>query len=611
MTPGVDLALLTALLLTLGVLCQWLAWRLRLPAILPLLLVGLLLGPVLHLLNPDQFLGELLFPLVSLGVAIILFEGSLTLRFSDIRNVQGIIRNLTSVGVLVTWIVMGAAAHYIVGLEWHLSLLFGALVSVTGPTVIVPMLRSIQPTARIANILRWEGILVDPIGAVLAVLIFEMIVTGHQGESWLEFIKVIVMGSVWGIAGGAALGQMLKRHVFPDYLQNYAGLAVVLLVFTASNALGSESGLVAVTMMGLVMANMKDVDVEELLSFKEHLTIVLISMLFILLAARLDIEQVAGIGIPALAVLVVALVIARPLSVLVSSIGTSVNFKEKVLLAWIAPRGIVAAAISSLFALRLEGQVENASLIVPLTFVMIIGTVVVQGLTAGSLAQRLGLSSRGEQGVLIASSNKVALTLGEALIANNIKVKIVDTRREGLQEARMLGMETFYGNPLSEHADRFMELMGFTHLFAVSRNPEANAMICARYRHDFGPAHVFSVQPSSMDESDVRQGLMTTLRTKVLFNKDASWSKLASLIGQGATIRSTALSQEYDFEAYIASLDKQDIMLFALDEHGKLLVFSSHLKLEPERGWTIVSLAIEKNRDLPEPVQGKHNAGAE
>lgn len=594
MTPELDLALLTALLLTLGVLCQWLAWRMRLPAILPLLLVGLLLGPILHLLDPDQFLGDLLFPVVSLGVAIILFEGSLTLRISDIRNVKGIIRNLTSVGVLVTWAVMGAAAHYIVGLDWQLSLLFGALVSVTGPTVIVPMLRSIQPTARIANILRWEGILVDPIGAVLAVLVFEMIVTGHQGESWLEFINVITMGTVWGVAGGAALGQMLKRHIFPDYLQNYAGLAMVLLVFTASNALGQESGLVAVTVMGLVMANMKDVDVEELLSFKEHLTIVLISMLFILLAARLDIEQVAGMGIPALAVLAVALLIARPLSVLVSSIGTSVNFREGVLLAWVAPRGIVAAAISSLFALRLEGQVENAALIVPLTFVMIIGTVVVQGLTAGSLAQRLGLSSRGEQGVLIASSNKVALTLGEALIANGIKVKLVDTRREGLQEARMLGMETFFGNPLSEHADRFMELGGFTHLFAVSRNPEANAMICARYRHDFGPAHVFSVQPSSMDESDMRQGLMTGLRTKVLFNKDASWSKLASLIGQGAKVRSTTLSEQYDFEAFRASQDNQDILLFGLDERGKLKVFSSHQELAPGPGWTVISLVNEK-----------------
>ena len=312
MPPSIDLALQIALLLTLGVVCQWVAWRMRLPAILPLLLSGLLLGPWLGVLDPDALLGDLLFPVISLGVAIILFEGSLT----------GIIRNLTSVGVAVTWGVMSAAAHFLVGLDWQLSLLFGALVSVTGPTVIMPMLRSIQPTARVANILRWEGILVDPIGAVLAVLIFELLVTGQRSESLLEFGKVVVLGSVWGVAGGAVLGQVLKRHLMPDYLENYAGLAFVLLVFSASNALGQESGLVAVTMMGLVMANMKDLDIEELLSFKEHLTVVMISMLFIVLAARLDMDQVGGIVVPALLVLAVALFVARPLSVLLSSIGT-------------------------------------------------------------------------------------------------------------------------------------------------------------------------------------------------------------------------------------------------------------------------------------------------
>ncbi len=595
MPPGIDLALQIALLLTLGVLCQWLAWRMRLPAILPLLLAGLLLGPVFGLLDPDGFLGDLLFPVVSLGVAIILFEGSLTLRFSDIRNVARIIRNLTSIGVIVTWGVMSIAAHFIVGLEWKLSLLFGALVSVTGPTVIVPMLRSIQPTARVANILRWEGILVDPIGAVLAVLIFEMLVTGHQSQSWLEFIKVITIGTVWGVAAGVALGYMLKKHMFPDYLQNYAGLAFVLLVFTASNALGKESGLIAVTVMGLVMANMKDLNVEELLSFKEHLTVVLISVLFIILAARLNMDQVMAIGMPSLLVLAVALFIARPLSVLFSSLGTSVNFREGALLAWIAPRGIVAAAISSLFAIRLEGEVENASLIVPLTFVMIIGTVVVQSLTAGAFARRLGLSSRGEQGVLLTASNKVALMLGEALMANDIKVKVVDTRREGLQEARMRGMSTFYGSPLSEHADRYMDLTGYNWLWALSLNAEANAMVCARYRHDVGPRHVYSIQTAGADESDQRQALATGLRSNMLFEEDISWSRLASLLGQGAVVKSTGLTEEYNFETFNASQGKQAVNLFALDDKGRLKVFSTQTEFAPGPGWTVVSLAMEEN----------------
>ena len=595
MASGIDISLQIALLLTLGALCQWLAWRMRLPAILPLLLTGLLLGPGLGLLDPDAFLGDLLFPTISLGVAIILFEGSLTLRLSDIRNVTRVIRNLTSVGVAVTWGVMGAAAHFIVGLDWQLSLLFGALVSVTGPTVIMPMLRSIRPTARVANILRWEGILVDPIGAVLAVLIFELMLTGHERESLLEFLKVIVLGSVWGVAGGVAMGQMLKRHLVPDYLENYAGLAFVLLVFTASNALGQESGLIAVTVMGLVMANMKDLDVEELLSFKEHLTVVLISMLFILLAARVNVDQVAAIAVPSLLVLAVALFVARPLSVALSSIGSSLSLREATLLSWIAPRGIVAAAISALFAIRLEGEVEGAGLIVPLTFVMIIGTVVVQSLTAGALARRLGLSSHGEQGVLITSSNRVALLLGEALTANDIKVLVADTRREGLHEARMKGMSTFYGNPLSEHADRYMDLTGYNWLWALSLNAEANAMVCGRYRPEFGPKRVYSVQTAGPDESDQRQGLATGLRSNTLFGRDVTWSKLASLAGQGAVPKSTPLTEEYDFEAFNADQGRQGINLFALDEKGRLQVFGPDRELEPGPGWTVVSLALEND----------------
>lgn len=588
-----DLALLIALLLTLGVACQWIAWRMRLPSILPLLLAGIALGPWLGLLNPDEFLGDLLFPVISLGVAIILFEGSLTLRFSDIRNVKGIILNLTTLGVLVTWAVMATAAHYLAGLSWELSLLFGAMVTVTGPTVVTPMLRSIQPSSRISDILRWEGILVDPIGAVLAVLVFEFINTGQESESLLEFGKVIMLGTVWGVSGGAVLAQVLKRHLIPDYLKNYAGLAFVLLVFTASNALGSESGLIAVTVMGMVLANSSDVDIDDLLSFKEHLTVVLISMLFILLAARLSLEDLAAIAMPALYVLGAALFLARPLSVMISSIGTSATGREIALLSWIAPRGIVAAAVASLFALQLEEKIPQAALIVPLTFTLILGTVVVQSLSAGWLARRLGLSSHGEQGVLLTSANRVSLMIGEALQANGIKVMVADTRRESLQEARMKEMKSFYGDPLSEYADRHMDLAGYTVLMATSRNAEANAMVCARYRHDFGPRNVFSLRPTGSGEKDERRMLARGLRTKPLFGEDVSWSKLASMVAQGAVVRSTRITEEFDFEAFNASQENGAVNLFALNDSGRLRVFGGEPPFTPEPGWTVVSLGMD------------------
>lgn len=605
----VDLALLIALLLTLGVACQWIAWRMRLPAILPLLLAGIALGPWLGLVNPDQFLGELLFPVVSLGVAIVLFEGSLTLRFSDIRNVKGIILNLTTVGVLVTWAVMATAANYFAGISWPVALLFGAIVSVTGPTVVVPMLRSIQPSSRISNILRWEGILVDPIGAVLAVLVFEFINTGHESESLLEFGKVVMLGTVWGVAGGTVLAQVLKRHIFPEYLQNFASLAFVLLVFTASNSLGAESGLIAVTVMGMVMANSSNIDIDDLLSFKEHLTVVLISMLFILLAARLSFAELQAIAIPALLVLAVALFIARPLSVLVSSFGTSINWREITLLSWIAPRGIVAAAIASLFALQLSEKLPEAELIVPLTFTLILGTVVFQSLTAGWLAKRLGLSSHGEQGVLMTSADKVSLMIGEALLANGIKVMVSDTNRESLQDARMKDFKTFYGDPLSEYADRHMDLTGYTTLMATSRNAEANAMVCARFRHDFGPKNVFSLRPVGTDEKDERRVLATALRAKPMFGDKVSWTKLASMMAQGAVVRSTKLTEEFDYEALHATQNESSVNLFALNESGRLRIFGGEPPVEPQPGWTVVSLG--PRRDENDKGNGDDNGSAE
>ena len=590
MPPAIDIALQFALLLSLGLACQWLAWRMRVPAILPLLLTGMLLGPGLGLLNPDALLGDLLFPFISLGVAIVLFEGSLTLRFSDIRTVSRGVRNLTSIGVLVTCGVMSAAAHFIMGFDWGLSLLFGALVSVTGPTVVVPMLRTIRPTARVANVLRWEGILVDPIGAVLAVLIFEYLLTGQESESLLEFGKVIALGSIWGLAGGLVLGAVLKRHLLPDYLKNYAGLAFVLLVFTTSNSLGHESGLIAVTVMGLVMANTKGLDIEELLSFKEHLTVVLISMLFIILAARVDFDQVAGIALPGLLVLAVALFVARPLSVALSGLGTSFTLREMALLSWIAPRGIVAAAISALFAIKLEGKVQGVELIVPLTFVVIVGTVVIYSLTAGTVARWLGLSSRGEQGVLITAANPAALLLGEALHENGIEVMVVDSNPAGLHEARMRGMETFFGNPLSEHADRHLDLGSYNWLWAMSPNAEANAMVCARLRPEFDPRRVFSVRTSGPEESDERRGVVTGLRTNSLFGPGENWAKLVGLAATGARPKSTPLTEEYGWEDFKRDQGEQALPLFALDEENRLRVFGDASELKPGPGWTVVSI---------------------
>lgn len=592
MKDSAEIAFYAAALVGVGALCNWLAWRVNLPAILFLLLVGLVLGPGLGVLDPDAAFGDLLFPLVSLGVAIILFEGALTLRFSDIRNVARIIRNLTTIGVLVTWMVMGAAAHYIAGLSWPLAMLFGALVTVTGPTVIMPMLRSIRPSERVASILHWEGILIDPIGAALVVLVFEFIHSGGgEAASLLEFGKVMGIGIGIGLAGGFALAQILRRQWLPDFLENYFALAVVLVVFTGANLLGKESGLVAVTVVGIVLANTKRLDVRELIAFKEDLTLLLLTVLFILLAARLRLDDLMVVLWPSLALLAVALFIARPLSVWISGLGTSVSVREKLLLSWVAPRGIVAAAVSSLFALRLsaEGN-EQAELLVPLTFVIIIGTVVIHSLTAGPLATALGLSSRDHEGVMIAGSNKVALALGEALHKVGVRVKIVDTDREGLHEARMKSLDTFYGNPLSEYTDRYLDLTAYNHLIAMYRRLESNVVIGSQYRHQFDSSHIYSVRTGSLDEATEEEDVVPELRFNPLFQEGATWSKLASQLSQGAEIRSTRLTDEYTLDDYRDNMGPETLPLFALDEQDKLHLVTTDETLEPGPGWILASL---------------------
>ena len=277
-----------------AIFCQWFAWWVKLPAIVFLLIAGIILGPLTDWLNPGQLFGDLLFPMVSLAVAIILFEGSLTLKFDEIRGLQKVVRNMLTIGVAIAWAGITLATYYILDFSWSLALLFGAMMVVTGPTVIVPMLRTVRPNATISNILRWEGIVIDPLGAILAVLVFEVILSvqlqGHSsvGHTVYIFGQTLVLGSAIGGLAAYLFGLILRNHLMPEYLHNVATLCLVFGVFALSNHLTDESGLLAVTVMGIWLANMKDVPVDDILDFKESLSILLISGLFILLAARIE-----------------------------------------------------------------------------------------------------------------------------------------------------------------------------------------------------------------------------------------------------------------------------------------------------------------------------------
>lgn len=580
----------------LALLCQAVAWWLKLPAILFLLLAGMTAGPLLGWVDPDALFGDLLFPFVSLSVAIILFEGSLTLKFEEIKGVENVVRRLVTGGVVLTWVITAIATHWIIGFSWQLSFLFGAIAVVTGPTVIVPMLRTVRPTARIANILRWEGIIIDPVGAVLAVLVFEFIVSGSGGNALgltlLVFGETMLIGIVTGAAGGYCLGLILRRHLLPEYLHNITTLAFLFVLYSFSNLIATEAGLLTVTVMGIWLANMKGVNIDEILDFKESLSLLLISVLFIILAARVELDQFEALGWGALSIILVLQFVARPLKVIFSTLGTSVSWRERGLLAWIAPRGIVAAAVAALFALRLEDQgMAQAPLLVPLTFLAIIGTVVLQSATARLVAVMLGVAEPEPRGFLIVGANRVARAIGSALQEHDYHVLLTDTNWDNISTARLEGMKAFYGNPVSEYADRHLDLVGIGRLLALSPRDDVNALATLRYRGEFGQQGVFSLAAGQRKgETGIHKPAIGKFG-KVLFGEDAGYSTLAGLIAEGAEIHSTPLTEKFDFDAMREEYGADTLPLFALTPRGHLRIFTVDSDFKPTTDWTVINLS--------------------
>ena len=580
-----------SLILLAGMGAQWLAWWLRLPAILPLLAVGLVAGPIAGWLTPDQLFGNLLFPMVSLGVAVILFEGALTLRFSKLRGRARMVRNLVSFGVLLNGLLIALAARLCMNLPWSLALLFGALVTVTGPTVVAPLLRSVRPQRELANILHWESILIDPIGALLAVLVFEFTVSEQYQHTILMFGAIMIAGTLFGLSGAWLLAILMRRQWLPEYLHRVVSLALVLGVFTFANALATESGLLAVTVMGIRLANARDLIIEDILDFKETLTLLLISVLFIVLAARIDPHAFSGMGWGAVGVLLAILFIARPAAVWLAAIGSTLNWRQKAVLAWIAPRGIVAAAVSALFALQLERLgYSEARTLAALTFLVIVVTVTLQSLTARIVVQKLGMAAPPPRGVLIVGGNPVARAVAQALHEREIPVILADPLWRNVRAARMAGVPIYHGNVLSEHADTYLDLTGIGKLLALSLWPERNTLAGLYYRPLFGPDQIYTLRLDEERDDADRVRIVHSYRTARLFGEQVTLNRLQERLDQGHAIRATPLTASFDFAAFRNKWGEQAIPLFALDPKSLLRVFSTRETLQPGPGWIVISL---------------------
>lgn len=596
-----------ASIIVLGIGAQWLAWRLRLPSILLLLLAGFLAGPVAGLIEPDELLGDTLFPIVSISVGLILFEGGLTLRLIDIQGVGRVVFRLITVGALITWIVVGLGAYFIVGLSGELSVLLGAIFIVTGPTVVIPLLKHVRPLARVGSILKWEGILIDPVGATIAVLVLEAMISGRLGNGALGpilagMLETLIVGVALGAAGAWGLVQVFKRYWVPEELQNAFAVMVIVGLFTLSNELQPESGLLTTTVMGIALANQRQISTRHLSQFKEDIGVLLLSGLFILLAARLELEQLSNISGRALVFLALLIFVARPLSVLASTARSALNWRERVFIAWIAPRGIVAVSVASLFALQLtREEVAGAESLIPITFLMVVGTVVIYGLSAAPVARRLGLAQPQPRGVLIVGAHSWARDIARALAETGREVRLVDTNRHNVYEARLAGLQAVFANALSEHALDELDLSPIGKLLAMTSNDEVNSLAALHFTEHFGRSHVYQLpmyqDPSGRNQLDLHQ------HGRCLFHTDTTFEALERRFASGAIIKKVRLTKEHDFADFLAMYGEGTIPLFVVDSSGDLKVFTTDNGLTPRAGQTVIALVDPVDPALPETAR--------
>ena len=593
----------------LGIFCQLFATWVRLPAILFLLLSGIVAGPVTQVLKPDELFGDLLFPFVSLAVAVILFEGSMTLKMDEIKKLKSVVRNLITIGALITLVISAMAAHYLAGLDISIALLFGAVVTVTGPTVILPMLRTVKPNANISNVLRWEGIVIDPLGALLAVIVFNFIISSETTDAYTSalntFGNILFIGGVNGFIFALALGETLRRHLVPEYLRSVLTLTLVLGVYAISDIIQHESGLLAVTVMGMVLANMKNIDIDDILEFKESLSVLLRSGLFIILAARVNFEQFLSLGWSSLIVLAVLMFIARPLAVFTSTIGSELTGKEKLMIAWIGPRGIVAAAVASIFAIRLEeAGMPGAEILIPLTFLVIIGTVIIQSATSKTIASWLGVREPDTNGALIIGAGNVARSIGKVLHEQNVRVTLTDTNWEHISLARMDGLTTYYGNPVSEHAERHLDLTGIGMLLGMSGRINSDILASIKFKSDFGSKNVYEL--ISTREQSLPDKHKTSIRDRgrKLFGEEITYGIMAGWLRNGAEIRTTKLQEEFTIEDYLVRHERKAIPLFAINPKLQLFCFAVDQQPEPGPDWSIISLFLPEGTEYdPKPEE--------
>ncbi|MGB5684911.1 MAG: cation:proton antiporter [Candidatus Electrothrix sp.] len=597
----------------LGIISQWTAWKLHLPSILFLLIAGLIVGPGLGLLHPDQLFGELLFPMVSLAVAVILYEGGMNLRFRELskQKIRGVLLQILTLAVLISLVLGTVAAHYIIGFSWPVATLLAAILVVTGPTVIGPMLRHLRLRGRVSSLLKWEGIVVDPLGATLAVLVFTVVrhsrLRDGLAEALFDFWVTFAVGVSFGFIAAAVLIVMLRRFWLPDALHNPVSLMLMFASFAAANVVQDEAGLLAVTVMGITLANQKWVSIRHVIEFKETLTTLLISCLFVVLAARLQPEDIRGLGWDSVLFVAFMIVVVRPVSILAATIGSSLPWRERLFMSWMAPRGIVAAAVASVFALELAAKgYPQAVELVPVTFLMVFATVLIYGLSAVPLSRRFGLARANPQGILFIGAHKWARAMAQALMNEGFSVVLIDTDRENIALSRMAGMPAIYGSALAKKTREEIDYGGLGRMLAMTANNAINALTCLHFLEDFGRQEVYQLSLPPVEQDSRHEAIPQEQHGRLLFGEGLDFFRLNDVFGRDPKIKLTKLTKEFDYQAFTSEYGETAIVLFILKPNRSIEVCTVDSPADPVAGDVLISIIQQTQQSLV-PIQALYS----
>ena len=598
-------------IIILGILAQWFAWKFKIPAILPLILIGLLVGPIAaEFITEDGskwiepiwngkkglFPGDGLYYFVSLAISIILFEGGLTLKRDEIKNVAPSITKLITVGSAVTFFGAGVVTHYLFNLSWELSFLFSGLIIVTGPTVITPILRNIPLKKDVSAVLKWEGILIDPIGALVAVLVFEFIsVGGGSGftkTALTEFGKILLFGTSFGFTFAHALAFIINKKLVPHYLLNVVSLSTVLLVFVESEIFAHESGLLAVVVMGMVLGNGKLKNLKELLYFKESLSVLLISILFILLAANIDIKDLMLLyNWKTVVLFFVVVLVIRPLAVFISTYKSKLKINEKLFISWVGPRGIVAAGIASLFGSKLLKQgVEGAEYITPLVFMIVLGTVLLNATTARVFAKIVGVFLKSSDGILIVGASSVSRLIASYLKQNDRRVVLIDSNSSHIKKAQEMKLEAIEASVYDDDLSENIELNDIGYLMSLTGSSVVNDYVLTKFSKSFGEQGAFRLISSEELKNPGNQP-----KVGLISNTD-DYINLSEVVRDYPNTNEIEINSIDDFSTKMSKLNLEitSIPVFIKSNDGKIHNISSFTEdMKIENGFMLMYLGKE------------------